>query len=63
MIPITAPALVLSNPNSCFTTIVAWFDWAALPPPKDPPIQQIAKTTAAILPKVSNPLSFRPFVK
>ena len=60
--PIIAPAAVLSKPNNSFNTTVAWLDCAALPPPNEPPIQKIAKTTAAILPTTLKPLSFRPLL-
>ena len=43
--------------------MAAWFDWAALPPPNDPPIQQTAKITAAIFPKVLKPFYFNPLLK
>ncbi len=61
--PMIAPALVLSSPTNCFIAKVAVFDCAAFPPPNDPPIQQIAKTTAATFPKDSKPLSLSPFFK
>ena len=51
-IPMMAPAAVLSQLKSSLMTMVAWLDCAAFPPPKDPPIQKIAKIMAAILPSV-----------
>ena len=43
--PMIAPEKVDSKPNKSLITNAAWFAWAAFPPPKDPPMQKIAKKT------------------
>ena len=60
--PIIAPALVLSKPKSCLIARVAVLDCAAFPPPKDPPIQNIANNDAATVPNVLKPLDFNPLL-
>jgi hypothetical protein len=60
--PTIAPAAVLSQLNNSLITIVAWLDCAALPPPKEPPIQNTAKIAAANFHNVFNPLDFNPLL-
>ncbi len=52
-----APPVTFTNREA------AWLIWNMFPPPKDPPMQRIAKTTTSVRPSGPSPRSASPRVR